>query len=67
MRPDGRVGHQELDFDNPALEEVQRLTLDDPVPLRTVACYYAGRAPLEHHEGPRMTVRIYRVVADYDP
>ena len=67
VRPDGRVGHQELDFDNPALEEVQRLTLDDPVPLRTVACYYAGRAPLEHHEGPRMTVRIYRVVSDYDP
>ncbi len=67
VRPDGRVGRQELDFDNPALEEVERLTLDDPVPLRTVACYYAGRAPLEHHEGPRMTVRIYRVVADYDP
>ena len=67
VRPDGRVGRQELDFDNPALQEVRRLTLDDPVPLRTVACYYGGRAPLEHHEGPRMTVRIYRVVADYDP
>ena len=52
---------------DPALEEVQRLTLDDPVPLRTVACYYGGRAPLEHHEGPRMTVRIYRVVADFQP
>ena len=67
VRPDGRVGSQELDFDSPALREVERLTLDDAVPLRTVSCFYCGRTPLEHHEGPRMTVRIYEVIADYDP
>ena len=67
VRPDGRVGSQVLDFDSPALREVKKLTLDDPVPLRTVSCYYCGRTPLEHHEGPRMAVRIYEVVADYDP
>ena len=67
VRPDERVAAQTLDFDAPALREVKRLTLEDPIPLRTVSCYYCGRAPLEHHEGPRMTVRIYRVVDDYDP
>jgi len=66
-RPDGRVASQLLAFDAPALREVTQLTLEDRVPLRTVSCYYCGRAPLEHHEGPRITVRIYRVVEDYDP
>jgi Dolichyl-phosphate-mannose-protein mannosyltransferase len=61
VRPDERVGSQVIDFDSPALSEVKRLTLDDAVPLRMVACFYCGRAPLEHHEGPRMTVRVYRV------
>ena len=63
VRPDARVGSQVIDFDSAALREEKRLVLDDPVPLRTVSCFYCGRAPLEHHEGPRMTVRIYRVIA----
>jgi hypothetical protein len=67
VRPDERVGSQAIDFDSPALREEKKLTLDDRVPLRTVACFYCGRAPLEHHEGPRITVRIYRVTADYEP
>jgi Dolichyl-phosphate-mannose-protein mannosyltransferase len=67
VRPDERVGSQDIDFDSSALREEKRLTLDDAVPLRTVSCFYCGRAPLEHHEGPRMTVRIYRVIADYEP
>jgi hypothetical protein len=66
-RPDKRVASQLLDFDSPALREVTQLTLRDDLPLRTVSCYYCGRAPLEHHEGPRITVRIYRVEQDYDP
>jgi hypothetical protein len=67
VRPDARVGSQVMDFDSPALREEKRLTLDDCIPLRTVSCFYCGRAPLEHHEGPRMTVRIYRITADYEP
>ena len=67
MRPDERVGSQVIDFDSPALREEKRLTLDDCIPLRTVSCFYCGRAPLEHHEGSRITVRIYRVTADYEP
>jgi hypothetical protein len=49
------------------LREEKWLTLNDPVPLRTVSCFYCGRAPLEHHEGARIKVRIYRVIADYEP
>ena len=67
VRPDERVASQVLDFDAPAVREEPRLTLEDPVPLRTVSCVYCGRAPLEHHEGPRITVYIYRVMEDYDP
>ncbi len=67
VRPDERVGSQVIDFDSPALREEKWLTLNDPVPLRTVSCFYCGRAPLEHHEGARIKVRIYRVIADYEP
>jgi hypothetical protein len=67
IRPDERVAAQVLDFADPALHEETRLKLEDPVPLRTVSCFYCGRAPLEHHEGPRMTVRIYRVEMDFVP
>jgi hypothetical protein len=35
-------------------------TLDDPVPVRTLA-YYAGTTPLERRSGPRLLVRIFRV------
>jgi hypothetical protein len=46
------------------LREATRIVIDDPVPLRTVPCFYGGRTPLEHHEGPRLTVVVYRVVED---
>ncbi len=67
VRPDKRVASQVIDFDSPALREEKKLMLDDPIPLRTVSCFYCGRAPLEHHEGPRITVQIYRLTADYTP
>ncbi len=67
VAPDGRVASEAIDLDDPALSEAARLMFGDAVPLRTVACYYCGQAPLEHHEGPRITVRIFRVVADFRP
>jgi hypothetical protein len=39
----------------------------DLLPWRTVVGYYGGRTPLEHREGPRLVVRIYRVTADFTP
>ena len=45
-------------------EEIGRIVMDDPLPLRTVPCFYGGRTPLEHHEGPRLTVHVYRITRD---
>jgi dolichyl-phosphate-mannose-protein mannosyltransferase len=67
VRPEPPVASQEIDLGTPALREEVLLIFDDPVPLRTVSCFYCGRAPLEHHEGPRLTVHIYRVVEDFRP
>jgi hypothetical protein len=57
--------------DKPALnlaavprEEAGRVVIEDSLPLRTVPCFYGGRTPLEHHEGPRITVHIYRITSD---
>jgi hypothetical protein len=36
------------------------LTVGDRLPLRTFLCYYGSGTPLEHHEGPRVTLAIYR-------
>jgi hypothetical protein len=65
--PDDRVASQDIDLTDAALSEEARLMFGDAVPLRTVSCYYCGRTPLEHHEGPRITVRIFRVVEDFQP
>ena len=65
--PDEHVASEEIDLKDPALCEEARLTFADALPLRTVLCYYSGRAPLEHLEGPRMTVRIFRVIAAFHP
>ena len=65
--PDERVASEDVDLTTPALHEEVRLMIGDDVPLATVSCYYCGRVPLEHHEGPRMTVRIFRVVEDFQP
>jgi hypothetical protein len=53
-----------LDLATVPREEAARLVIDDPLPLRVVPCFYGGRTPLEHHEGPRLTVIIYRVTKD---
>lgn len=39
----------------------------DPFPLATVWCYYSGSTALEHWDGPRLVVTIYRVVRDHLP
>ncbi len=65
--PDERVDSEDIDLKTPALREEMRLMLGDAVPLATVSCYYCGLVPLEHHEGPRITVRIFRVIEDFQP
>jgi hypothetical protein len=66
--PDWRLTQQHLVIDEERTEAVYWLAVSDPVPLRTIMCYYAGYTPLEHRPEPtRLEVQIFRVKADWDP
>ncbi|MCI0455469.1 MAG: hypothetical protein L0Z62_00650 [Gemmataceae bacterium] len=43
------------------------VAVGDALPLRTVWGYYGGSVPLEHHRGPRVGLRLYRVTANFTP
>ncbi len=65
--PDRRLEQQKIDIDKNLAQILGPLTVEDHLPLRTVVCYYGSRTPLEHKEGPRFRVTIYRVKADFVP
>jgi hypothetical protein len=46
------------------IQPLDRIVISDALPVRTVTCFYGGRTPLEHHEGPRVAVSVYRVQSD---
>ena len=46
---------------------LQVIAVEDRLPWRTVSCYYCGRTPLQHHQGPRVRVAVYRALADFIP
>ncbi len=45
------------------MELVDQFEIGDWLPLRTMMGYYNSGIPLSHHEGPRRTVRIYRIIS----
>jgi hypothetical protein len=63
--PDAPLPHQEIAIEGAPLALVERVAVSDAIPLRTVWCYYGGNLPLEHHRGPRVSLRLYRVTADF--
>jgi hypothetical protein len=66
--PDDRLCYQNrIALDGAPVEVVEQLAIHDGLPLRTVSCYYGGRVPLEHCDGPRVSVTLYRVLADFIP
>jgi serine/threonine-protein kinase len=65
--PDDRLNQQAIRIEPGAVALAAQEQIEDALPLRTVQCYYGGATPLEHHEGPRVTVMIYRVTADHVP
>jgi hypothetical protein len=65
--PDPALHRQSLRLDLDKLEGRETLRVGAVVPLRTVVCFYCGRTPLEHHEGPRREIVIYRVTSDFIP
>lgn len=67
--PSPSLEQQRIRLDPQDLELVEELSSSDALPLRTVRCFYgtATGVPLEHREGPRLTVAIYRVRRDFVP
>jgi 4-amino-4-deoxy-L-arabinose transferase-like glycosyltransferase len=55
------VIQQQLYLDPACVEEPRPWNFGGALPVRTVRCYYDGRTPLEHREGPWLTVRAYLV------
>ncbi|MCI0455761.1 MAG: glycosyltransferase family 39 protein [Gemmataceae bacterium] len=66
--PDQRINQQEIHLEKGKVcLWGEPLVVTDRVPLRTVSCFYGGAAPLEHQEGPRLSVQLYRVLAEFVP
>jgi hypothetical protein len=65
--PEGEIHLQETKLADAPLELVRLLEWRDGIPLRTVACFYDGPAPLRHLSGPRLRVRIWRATGDFKP
>jgi hypothetical protein len=43
------------------IDPVSEVVIEDRLPLQTMLGYYSSGIPIQHHEGPRRTIRIYRV------
>jgi len=67
VKPSWRLNQQMVHVSDRHTECMAVMSFSDPLPLRTVANYYGGRSPLEHHEGPRVLLTIYRVSHDWVP
>ncbi|HEV3205051.1 MAG TPA: hypothetical protein VGY77_11735 [Gemmataceae bacterium] len=67
--PNPRINQQLIGIDSEKLERVTEQAVNDVVPLRTVQCFYgtATGEPLEHLEGSRCWVTIYRVTQELIP
>ncbi len=63
--PDEGIPQQELDLGRPELEPECEIAVGDAAPLATLMNYYAGAVPLRHHNGPRITLRLFRVKGDF--
>jgi hypothetical protein len=48
--------HKELD-----LELLETVNVGDGFPLRTTSNYYSGRTPMEHNQGTRVSILVYKV------
>lgn len=67
IMPDARWEQQLIQIEPDFTHAERQVVVPEIVPLRTVRCFYGGYVPLEHHTGPRMTVTIYRITADWQP
>jgi hypothetical protein len=62
--PEGGIAFQRVHIDDRRLELLEQLSISDRIPFSTKPAFYAGRSPIVHHEGPRVSLRVYRVNQD---
>jgi hypothetical protein len=67
VEPCDRIHKQPVRLAEVPREFVCTFTFQDPIPLRTLCCFYLGRTPVTRSTGPRLQVDIYRVTADWVP
>ena len=66
--PDMPLDHQmQYPLDLTKLRLEKRIDYGDSIPFTTYVCYYNGRRPIQHQDGPRTAVWIYRVTAPFVP
>jgi hypothetical protein len=67
VMPDHRVHHQQLGLDSRdcGASGIPPVVIEGYLPVRTVESFYVGTTPLQHTEGPRLKVGIYRVMRDF--
>lgn len=65
--PGDRVLQQKIRSDSTRAQLVNSLRVEDVVPLSTKLRYYGGKTPMEHLSGPRASVRMYLLTADFAP
>jgi hypothetical protein len=65
--PDAGIAQQSVCLPRDRIRVVQSFNVGGGIPLRTVAGYYGSRIPIEPRRGPRVTVTVVRVTADFVP
>jgi hypothetical protein len=65
--PHPLIDAQRVMLPSSCVEEIQRIQIDDAVPLSTVPFYYSTSVPVQYRLRPRVTVSILRVTKDYTP
>lgn len=62
--PDDSIHHQKLDIDETALRNDVDIVCRDGLPWQTVWSFYGTTigVPLEHHDGTRVRLHVYKVV-----
>lgn len=58
---------QGIHIDSDRTEMVDRVSVDDFLPVSTKRGYYGGRTPMERRDEPRVSVTLYRVGRDWVP
>jgi hypothetical protein len=67
ITPDGGIAQQSVTLPRERTRLVQSFNVGGGIPLRTVAGYYGSRIPIEPRQGPRVSVTVFRVTADFIP